>query len=138
MENITANFYEPWPWYIVGPLMGAVIPLLLFWGNKMLGASSSLRHICSMVPNQIEYFHYDLKPGFWNLLFALGVMIGAAITFHFFSPFGKVLTSRPSTEADLLELGLTDLTGLMPEEIFVGAALWSLRGLFFLRWWEDF
>jgi uncharacterized membrane protein YedE/YeeE len=130
MESITANFYDPWPWFIVGPLMGAVIPLLLFWGNKMLGASSSLRHLCSIVPNQIDYFQYDLKTGYWNLLFACGVMIGAAITYHFFHHADAVDIST-STKEDLLELGLTDLTGLMPAEIFTGAELWSMRGLIF-------
>ncbi len=30
--------YKPWPWYIVGPLMGATIPMLLFFmsSHKMI------------------------------------------------------------------------------------------------------
>ena len=119
---------QPWPWYIVGPLMGATIPLLLFWGNKMLGASSSLQHLCAIVPNKIEYFQYDFKTGMWNILFAIGVMIGAALTYYFLYDTDVVAISK-ATQEDLLELGLTDLTGLMPQEIFAADKLWSLQSL---------
>lgn len=29
--------YKPWPWYIVGPLMGATIPLLLCTNDSRKG-----------------------------------------------------------------------------------------------------
>ena len=38
---------KPWPWYIAGPLIGLMVPLLLIGGNKTFGISSSLRHICA-------------------------------------------------------------------------------------------
>ena len=37
--------FEPWPWYIAGPLIGLTVPLLLLLANKQLGISSSFRHI---------------------------------------------------------------------------------------------
>ncbi len=121
---------EPWPWYVVGPLMGATIPLLLFSGNKMLGASSSLQHLCALLPNRIDYFQYDIKKGFWNLLFAAGVILGAALTYHFFYQVESV-NIADSTKEDLLALGIQNLEGLMPEEIFSNQSLWSVKGLFF-------
>ena len=36
-----------WPWYVAGPLIGLTVPALLLVGNKALGISSSLRHICA-------------------------------------------------------------------------------------------
>lgn len=38
---------EPWPWYVVGPLVGLTVPALLIFGNKSFGLSSSMRHACA-------------------------------------------------------------------------------------------
>lgn len=108
---------DPWPWYVAGPLMGATIPLLLFWGNKMLGASSSLRHICALWPTQLPYFQYDIRQGYWNLTFALGVCLGAALCYRYFYETAEVGLAA-STIADLQQLGLSDFQGLMPAEVF--------------------
>lgn len=130
MKNIIELLYAPWPWYIVGPLMGATIPILLFGGNKMLGASSSLRHLCAIIPNRIEYFKYDIGKGTWNVLFALGVAFGAAPTYHYLYRAQTIQISS-ATKQDLLELGLSDLSGLMPMEIFSMDNLLSVQGLLF-------
>ena len=130
MDTIFSFIYEPWPWYVVGPLMGATIPILLFSGNKMLGASSSLRHICALLPNKLDYFQYDIKKGFWNLFFAGGVLLGASLTYHFLYE-AEAVNIAHSTRQDLLELGIYNIEGLMPAEIFSSQHLWSLRGLSF-------
>ena len=41
-----------WPWYIAGPLIGLFVPVLLVFGNKLLGISSSFQHICSILLTQ--------------------------------------------------------------------------------------
>ena len=120
----------PWPWYLTGPLMGAPIPLLLFFGNKMLGASFSLRHICALIPNQIAYFNYEVKKGYWNLAFAGGVFLGGLVTYHFFYKI-SVVEITESTRRDLFSLGLHDLSGLMPSKIFSASKLWGFQGLLF-------
>jgi len=130
MENPTEFLFDPWPWYIVGPLMGATIPLLLFLGNKMLGASSSLRHFCAIIPNRIDYFQYPVKEGMWNILFALGVVLGGGITYKYFYRADLVCISS-ATKADLMELGLSDFSGLIPMEIFSYEHFWTIRGLLF-------
>lgn len=109
--------YDPWPWYLAGPLMGATIPLLLFLGNKMLGASSSLRHLCAVLPTNLSYFHYDLRSGYWNLLFVAGVCLGATICFHYFYQVDQVAIAARTME-DLRALGLSNFQGLHPEELF--------------------
>jgi len=130
MSNFINFLHEPWPWYIVGPLMGATIPLLLFWGNKMLGASSSLQHLCTFIPNKLEFFQYDVKPGLWNVWFAVGVTLGGMLTYHFLYD-ATVVDIAAATREDLRQLGLNDLSGLMPAEIFATENLWSLTGLTF-------
>ena len=68
---------QPWPWYIAGPLIGVTIPTLLIMGNKFLGVSSSLRHICAAcLPGKIPFFDYEWKAEVWNLFFVAGVVAG--------------------------------------------------------------
>ena len=50
---------EPWPWYVAGPLIGLIVPLLL-WAGGEFGVSENLRHICAAVlPTQNDFFRYD-------------------------------------------------------------------------------
>ena len=70
---------RPWPWYVAGPLIGLMVPVLLLAGNKTFGISSSLRHICAACfPARIPFFQYDWKKEVWNLFFAAGIVAGAA------------------------------------------------------------
>src|SRR5688500_8962714 len=75
---------QPWPWYIAGPLIGLAVPALLILGNKSLGVSSSLRHICAAcMPAKIPFFSYDWKKEAWNLVFVAGILIGAFVAASF-------------------------------------------------------
>ena len=75
---------KPWPWYIAGPLIGLMVPLLLFLGNKSFGISSNLRHICAACfPSRIPFFHYDWKKESWNLVFAAGIFLGGLFVLLF-------------------------------------------------------
>ena len=66
-----AIFKQHWPWWISGPLIGLMVPVLLLIGNKAFGLSSSLRHICAACfPANIPLFTYDWKREGWNLFFA--------------------------------------------------------------------
>jgi uncharacterized protein len=121
--------YAPWPWYIAGPVIGAIVPILLIIGNKRLGISSTLRQICAAcVPSGIPLFTYDWKNDSWNLFFALGLVIGGILGgLVFANPLP--LSISTSTTAWLVSLGLHDLTGLMPTELFNWSALLTARGL---------
>jgi hypothetical protein len=71
---MTEWLMKPWPWYVAGPLIGLMVPLLLLIGNKTFGISSSMRHICAAcMPANIPFFKYDWKKngGIYFLLSAL-------------------------------------------------------------------
>ncbi len=75
---------QPWPWYVAGPLIGLMVPMLLLLGNKKFGVSSSLRHICaSTFPANVSYLKYDWKKENWNLFFVAGIIIGAFVAVNF-------------------------------------------------------
>ena len=120
---------ESWPWYIAGPLIGLFVPALLVAGNKVFGISSNLRHICAaIVPSKVEFFRYDWKDaGLWNLVFLLGVLLGGFAASHIGSQHDIAISS--ATQATLSHLGLHDLSGIAPHEIFSWQALFTVRGL---------
>ncbi|MBA4145046.1 MAG: hypothetical protein DI538_01080 [Azospira oryzae] len=121
-------FYKPWPWYIAGPIIGFTVPLLLLIGNKKLGISSTLRQICAAcVPANISLFRYDWKKDSWNLFFAGGIAVGGFLGGYVFANPDPVAISQ-STTAYLHSFGLTDLTGLMPSELFNWSSLVTLKG----------
>lgn len=121
---------QPWPWYVAGPIIGLIIPLLLYMGNKQFGISSSLRHTCAAcVPGNISFFNYDWKSeGLWNLVLVLGVFIGGFLGGYVFENPEPIALSA-STIADLRNLGLTDFTGFVPSEIFAWGQLGSAQGI---------
>lgn len=125
--------YQPWPWYVSGPLIGLFIPLLLFISNKALGISSSLRHTCAACfPGNIPFFKYDWKKeGLWNIVFVLGVLIGGFLGGYVFRNPEPIALSA-ATISDLQQLGLTDFSGFVPEELFSWGNLLSVQGIIFL------
>mgnify|MGYP000527660780 FL=1 len=119
---------SPWPWYIAGPLIGLMVPLLLFMGNKAFGISSSLRHFCAMcIPTKAKFFQYDWKAERWNLIFALGMVIGGLIAGHFFKNPNPIDLSESAIES-MNELGIQNYSGLVPSEIFNFSSLFTLKG----------
>lgn len=73
---------------VAGPLIGLVVPLLLLVVGKSFGVSSSFRHLCSIcLPgSKLDYLRSnDWRAESWNLLFAVGVIIGAGIAVFFLS-----------------------------------------------------
>ena len=125
MSNMVPH---PLPWYVAGPLIGFMVPALLLLGNKPFGISSNLRHLCAAVaPARIEFFGHDWKRlGGWNLAFLAGIFAGAAIAWYVAPPTVVALSSQ--TASALRQLGLHDLTGLAPREVFAWSALFTLKG----------
>jgi hypothetical protein len=121
---------EPWPWYVAGPLIGLVVPLLLLLGGKPFGISANLRHLCAAtVPAGLPFFNYNWKrEGGWNLLFALGILLGGFVAGRWLIADGYTVAIAGATRAELLALGLTDLQGYVPRELFTWDALTSTRG----------
>ncbi len=122
---------QPWPWYVAGPLIGLMVPALLLFAGKQFGISANLRHACAAaIPGRVEFFQYDWKgAGAWNLVFALGVIIGGAIGATWLASPDPMVGISDATVADLQALGITDFEGLLPPEIFTWAGLLSVPGI---------
>ena len=85
---------HPWPWYVGGPLIGLMVPLLLLLGNKSFGISSSLRHLCAACfPSNISFFKYEWKKEAWNLFFVAGIIAGAFFAIAFLSDHQPIQVS---------------------------------------------
>ena len=121
---------EPWPWWVGGPLIGLVVPLLLLAGGKRFGISTSFRQICAaVVPGRAEYFRYDWKEERWRLVLILGIIAGAALAATALaSPQPEVAISS-ATRSDLEALGIGDFRGLVPGEFIGWGGLLTLPGL---------
>jgi hypothetical protein len=128
MHSIIDFLSQTWPWYVAGPVIGLVSPALLLIGNRMLGISANLRHICAIaVPAKIPFLQYDWKKESWNLLFALGLVIGGFI--------GGVVLGGPHTEAinpktveHIQSMGVHDIHGYLPQSLFNWHSLFTLKG----------
>lgn len=118
----------PWPWYVSGSLIGLFVPVLLLLGNKQLGISSNLRHLCAaLAPGRVEFFRYDWRrDGIWNMTFLAGVLVGGFLAARMFGT-GAVDVS-PETTAALTQMGIRDFSGLAPADIFSWSHLATLRG----------
>ena len=103
---------EPWPWYVAGPLIGLIVPLLL-WAGGEFGVSENLRHICAAaLPTQNDFFRYDWKSkGLWNLTFALGIVLGAALAGALLPSPDPVIAISDATTADLEVVGVETFEG---------------------------
>ena len=127
--SILEMIKQPWPWYVAGPLIGLTVPALLIIGNKAFGISSSLRHICAACfPANIPFFKYDWKKEIWNLFFVLGIFLGAVIAVNLLANPGPVqIDAKLAT--DLAGYGITDYSGLVPNQLFNWQNLLSVKGL---------
>lgn len=119
---------QPWPWYVAGPIAGLTVPALLILGNKSFGISSSLRHICAAcLPANISFFKYNWKKEIWNLVFVLGIFIGAVVAANFLSD-PHAVSVQADLQNELAGYGITDFTNLVPFEIFNWPSLFTLKG----------
>jgi len=133
MSDLLELLSRPWPWYVAGPLIGLVVPALLLLGNRQFGVSSNLRHLCAAVlPGRVEFFRYDWRgAGLWNLAFVAGVLLGGFVAGHWLAGDAPVAISA-ATRADLAALGVRDVSGLVPGELFNWGNVATLRGLVML------
>ena len=119
---------QPWPWYIAGPLIGLMVPILLLMGNKTFGISSSLRHICAAcIPARIPFFQYDWKKERWNLLFVAGILAGGWMVSLFLQNDQPVIVN-PALVKEMASYGIAGYDGLVPSDLFSWQSLASWRG----------
>lgn len=129
MYNIFQSF---WPWYVAGPLIGLLVPVLLIFFNKHFGVSSTFRDFCSAaLPGKIDYFNYDVREHLWRNILVLGALFGGTIAVLI---TGNPVQVHVSTEtlADLNKLGISDFSGLIPNDIFSINSLFTMKGMVFI------
>lgn len=125
---------SPWPWYIAGPLIGLIVPMLLLFGGKVFGLSSNLRHACAAVPApkrvKPNFLRYDwLKRGGWNLMFAFGIALGGLLSVLLLGVPDAGESISAATQTDLAALGIASIDGLVPAELISWQALMSPVGI---------
>ena len=121
---------NPWPWYVAGPVIAFVMFALLYLG-KSFGVSSNLRTMCTMAGGDkfADFFKFDWKAQRWNLIFALGTLIGGWLTIHFLMPT-EAVALNPKTVSALQELGFEQPgSQYLPSEMFGKESLMSFKGI---------
>jgi len=124
----------PWPWYVGGPLIGALVLALLLLDGRVFGISSSFRHLCAALPVpgrwRPSFLRYDWRgEGLWNLVFVVGIALGGWISIRWMGTPDSGSRIAPDTRAALTELGLENPSGLFPSTIFSWEALLTPVGV---------
>lgn len=109
------------PWYVAGPLIGLMVPLMLFIGNRSFGISNNLRHLCAITqPTHVEvdFFRYNWKEHTWSLVFVIGTALGGYLA-------GVVFANPHPIELSLAAQNMLQSWGftlpgvsLVPDELF--------------------
>lgn len=126
--------FEPWPWYISGPLITLTMLALLFAG-KNFGMSSNLRTICASLGagKNCDFFSFDWKTQKWNLLVLLGTIIGGFIALNFLMPENMSPDLNPETISNLHNLGfLSTGEAYVPTELFNNNVFTSPKSIIIL------
>ena len=125
--------FNPWPWYIAGPIISFVMLFLILFG-KTFGMSSNLRTICSIAGagKYSDFFKFDWKLQIWNLVVILGAIIGGYIA-HNFMTIDQSIELNAKTIENLKSLGIENAgSSFMPDQLFGIHVLSSWKGWLFL------
>lgn len=111
--------YDPWPWYVAGPLIALTMFILLFLG-KQFGMSSNLRTMCSIggAGKASDFFKFDWKQERWNLMVVVGAVIGGFLASQYMS--NNSVEINPEIATKLSQDYGIDSAGqaYMPPELF--------------------
>ena len=133
MKDVMDWLSQPWPWYVAGPLIAAVMFVLLFLG-RTFGVSSTLRSTCAAVGagRTSDFFRFDWKNQAWNLVFVAGAIVGGFVAAQWLSDPDPIRLA-PETVSRLKDLGVESPgTAYLPADIFRWEALLTLRGFIML------
>jgi uncharacterized protein len=122
---------QPWPWFVSGPLIGATMLLMLVLG-KRFGLSTNLKTLCSLggAGRWSGYFADHWRGHAWNLVFALGAVIGGA-GMALLGVKDRLIDVSPGTLENMEGLGISRNPGLLPDSLF-GTVAWANPGAWIL------
>jgi uncharacterized membrane protein YedE/YeeE len=124
---------QPWPWYVSGPLIALIMAVLILLG-KRFGMSSNLRTICAIggAGKMADFFKFDWKAQRWNLIVAIGAVIGGYLAMNFLSNDVSVAIHADTVLA-LKQLHINDGgEAYMPTMLFDNQAFSNPKSLFLL------
>ena len=133
MNTLVEFIRQPWPWYVAGSIIATTMFLLLRFGN-FFGVSSNLRTICSALGagKNCEFFDFDWRSQRWNLVFALGMVLGGFLAATLLTS-GEAVNLSSTTIAELTSYGLMNPgVDMVPMEIFNWNSLLTIRGFVML------
>ncbi len=133
MKNVIEIISQPWPWYVAGPLIAAVMFALLLLG-KTFGVSSTLRSTCAAIGagKTSDFFRFDWKSQTWNLAFVAGAMVGGFVVTQWL-PNPEPIQLAEATIVRLQSLGITDPgAAYLPASVFRWESLLTLKGFIIL------
>ncbi len=117
-EILDVILYDPWPWWVGGPLIGLFAITLVLIEDKQLGISSSYQFLCAkLLPWKNEYLNQNLKSISWQFFFVAGMISGGFFLSILLVDSISVNIS-PAAESKLRETGLTDFSGIVPPELY--------------------
>lgn len=117
--------FHTWHWAITGFLIGIIMLTLNYFG-KVFGMSSNLRSLCTMAGagKFSDFFRFDVKSQYWNLMVVLGAMIGGFVAVHYMNDPSNV-TLNPKTIKQLQVMNIDVPDGKMLPNALFGNAIFE-------------
>jgi len=120
MTTLYDFLISPWPWYVSGPIIGSMVPLLILIGSRSFGISQNLEHICAMAKPatiNIKLFNYDWRVATWSILFTVGVIAGGYLAGIIFANPEPIQLSEATLNM-LAQRNIAPPSQFNPPEIF--------------------
>ncbi len=115
-ELVEKIIYEPWPWWVGGPLIGIFVIALLLIERKQLGISSSYQYVCAKLsPIKLDYFK-NVENIAWQFWFAIGLVLGGVIIYGVIPVYQ--INISPNSIQSLQEIGISPQVGYAPQELY--------------------
>lgn len=133
MNHLIELISSPWPWWVAGPMIALLMFTLIYFGNSF-GFSSNFRTICSMfgAGKSCDFFDFDWKKQIWNLMFAVGAILGGFIASQYMTS-GDAIALSEKTVSELQSYGLENVgADVVPLSIFSLDALFTFKGFIFI------
>ncbi|MGW8123162.1 YeeE/YedE family protein [Roseivirga echinicomitans] len=133
MSQLIEFISAPWPWWVAGPIISLLMLTLIYFGNSF-GFSDNFRTMCSIfgAGKSCDFFDFDWRKKTWNLVFAVGAILGGFIASQYLTS-GDAIALSESTISELQGYGLENVgADMVPMSIFNFEALFTLKGFVFI------